>query len=148
MSGDPTIDALVREARRARRLPTGAVCATCGGTEQLSENAEATIRCYEHLDRTAPVEVDHIAGRANLTGFTAALRPNAHREVTDIRYNLRKDDWPMADGDPLVALGHALAGFASLLWLIGRWLVDLGLWLRGQLGASWWLGAPTSPFAP
>ena len=147
MTSDPTVKALLREAKRSRRLPPGAVCVACGGTASLSKTRAGEIRCYEHLTTTAPFEVDHIAGRANLAGLTAALRPNAHRVVTDMRIDLGKDDWPIAHGDPLFAVGHALAGFASLLWLIAKWLIDLGLWLHVKLGETWWEGAPLSPFA-
>jgi hypothetical protein len=148
MNGDPAINDLTRKAKRSRRLPPDAACGTCGGTEQLIPKADGVILCYEHRGPAVRYELDHLAGRANLPGLTALLLPNAHREVTELRTNLGKDDWPRANGDPLLVVGHALAGFASLLWVIAKWLIDLGLWLHGTLGTNWWERAPQSPFAP
>lgn len=147
MSTDPTIRGMVRETRRARRLPPGATCTTCQATEHLSRSSDGSIRCYAHLETTALRELDHVAGRANLGGLLVPLTPNAHRKVTDIRLLLGKDGWPIANGDPLLAAGHAVAGLASLLWLLAEWLIQLGQWLSDGLGPRWWTTAPLMPLA-
>jgi hypothetical protein len=146
MNGDPMLDQLARQAKRSRRVPAGATCADCGGTDQLSASTDGVVRCYEHKPTTAAAERDHPAGRHNIGGFTIALTPAAHREVSDLRIALGIDRWPPPQGNPLVAVGHAVAGFASLLWLIAKYLIETGVWFGRHLGPTGWERAPRSPF--
>lgn len=145
MNGDPTLNDLARKAKRSRRVPPGAVCGACGGTEHLVAKASGMVRCYQHRDPKIWYERDHLAGRANIDGLTVSLQPNAHRTVTEMRTTLGQDDWPPANGNGLLGVAHAIAGWATLLWLIARWLVDLAQWLRKVLGANWSDKAPPSP---
>lgn len=142
---DPEIDALAREARQRRRLPPGAACETCGGARQLSVRPDGRVLCYEHLQverGRSPVEADHLAGRENLGGLVVRLQANDHRTVTEMRQRLGTDEWPAAEGDPLLTLAHLLAGVASLLVLVAEWLVDHALHLQATVGAV----DPTRPF--
>src|SRR5664280_2435789 len=122
------IDALARAARRRRRLPPDAACATCGTAEQLSRRPDGRVLCYAHLREEAgagPMEEDHIAGRENLGGLVVRLRANDHRAVTELRSQLGGGDWPRADGDPLLTLAHLLHGLGTLFIILARWLVEL-----------------------
>jgi hypothetical protein len=157
MKGDPMLNDLVRQEKRRRRLPPNARCCMCGGTEHLKVSRTGYVRCYEHrlkrvwldeMGERSPqtwVELDHPAGQANLGGVTVPLRANAHRSVTEVRLAIGQDDWPAANGDPLRAVGHLLAGVGSIPWLIGRWLVDLAGWLGEKIGGDWSDGAPPGP---
>lgn len=145
---DPDIATVAREARRNRLLPAGASCATCQATRHLKAQPDGRTLCYG-CQRTElgarPFELDHIAGRTNLGGLLVVLRQNDHRTVTDLRLRLGIDDWPSAGDEPLLALAHTLAGFASILFLLAEWLVALAADLGGRLGPTVWEGAPPSP---
>ncbi len=145
---DPEIDALARAARRRRRLPPGAACATCAGTDHLSTRPDGRVLCYAHLREeggASTVEEDHVAGRENLGGLGVKLRANDHRTVTEWRERLGIDDWPSADGDPLLIAAHLLAGIGTLLILVAQWLVALAADAATRLGAGGWQGAPAAP---
>jgi hypothetical protein len=144
---DPTIAALAREARRDRLLPRDARCETCRTTRYLADDA-GRVLCYACRRGEAgarPTELDHVAGRRNLGGLIVELRQNDHRAVTELRQRLGIDEWPAAEGDPLLTLAHVLAGFASLLFLYAEWLVALAADLALRLGPDRWEGAPLAP---
>jgi hypothetical protein len=144
---DPNIDALAREATRARRLARDARCETCRTTRHLTER-DGHVLCYacrRAEGGAGPTELDHVAGRANLGGLLVALRQNDHRSVTELRLRLGLDLWPPAEGDPLLTLAHVLAGLASLLFLYAEWLVALAGDLSRRLGPGRWEGAPPAP---
>jgi hypothetical protein len=142
---DPDIDVLARDARRARRLPRDASCGTCRTTRHLA-NREGRVLCYAcRRGGAGTTELDHVAGRANLGGLLVVLRRNDHRTVTELRLRLGLDQWPAAEGDPLLTLAHVLAGLASLLFLYAEWLVALAEDLGRRLGADRWEGAPLAP---
>ena len=148
---DHEIDALARAARRTRRLPPDAACATCATIDQLSRRPDGRVLCYAHLREEAgagPVEEDHIAGRENLGGLVVRLRANDHRSVTELRTQLGGDEWPSADGDPLLTLAHFLHGLGTLLIIMARWLVELAADAARRLGPSGWEGAPLAPVVP
>lgn len=148
---DPDLESISRDARRRRRLPADAKCAGCGGTSHLSMAPDASIRCYactRAVGGALPFEEDHVAGRRNVGGVIVRLRPNDHREVTEMRIRLGIDEWPDAAGDPLRQLGHFLAGLGTLLLLLGRWLMQIADHVAGMLGQSWWTLAPELPVAP
>lgn len=122
------LKAATAAARRRRRVPAGSICARCGSGDHLVLAPDGQILCY--ADRRAetgirPFEEDHIAGIVNVGGVVIRLHPNAHRTVTELRSTLGMDDWPRADGEPLLVLAHALAGIATLLWLAALWLLEL-----------------------
>ena len=148
---DHEIEALARAARRRRHLPAGAACATCATAEQLSLRPDGRVLCYAHLREEAgagAVEEDHIAGRENLGGLVVRLRANDHRAVTELRTQLGGDEWPPADGDPLLTLAHFLHGLGTLLIIVARWLVELAADAARRLGPSGWEGAPLAPVVP
>jgi hypothetical protein len=148
---DHEIDALARAAHRRRRLPPDAVCATCATSEQLSRRPDGRVLCYADLrveTGASPVEEDHIAGRVNLGGLVVRLRANDHRTVTELRTQLGADEWPRADGDPLLTLAHFLHGLGTLLIVLARWLVELAADAARRLGPSGWEGAPPAPIVP
>jgi len=148
---DHEIDALARAARRKRRLPPDAACATCAVSDQLSRRPDGRVLCYEHLREEAgasPVEEDHIAGRENLGGLVVRLRANDHRTLTELRMQLGGNEWPAADGDPLLILAHFLLGLGTLLVILARWLVELAADAARRLGPSWWDGGPPVPVVP
>ena len=124
---DPDIRNLTRSATRRRRAPNQATCAACGTSIHLRQLRDGRVLCYQDLRRelgAGAVEEDHIAGRQNLSGITVALLANDHRTITEIRMRLGTDSWRPATGDPLTQLAHLLAGIASLLVLLGEWLLD------------------------
>jgi len=148
---DHEIDALARAARRRRRLPPDAACATCATTEQISQRPDGRVLCYAHLRAEGgarPFEEDHLAGRENLGGLVVRLRANDHRAVTELRTQLGGDEWPPADGDPLLVLAHFLHGLATLLVILARWLSALAADTTRRLGPSWWEGGPPVPVVP
>ena len=148
---DHEIDALARTARRKRRLPPDAACATCATSEQLSRRPDGRVLCYAHVREeagAAPTEADHPAGWANLGGVEVHLRPNDHRTVTELRIRLGLDDWPPANGDPLLTWAHLLAGLATLLVLIARSLVALAAHAASRLGPGGWDDGPRGPVVP
>lgn len=123
---DPTIASLTRRAQRVRHLPSEARCEACGTDQHVSPATDGTLRCYackQAARGVTTVERDHVAGRANLGGLLVDLRAADHRTVTEMRLALGLDAWPLASGDPLLVLAHVLAGIASLLVLLGDWLV-------------------------
>jgi hypothetical protein len=146
---DADLRTIARAARRERRLPSGATCSVCGETDAvvLSVRPDGTVRCYEHRDgQIARTEADHIAGRANIPTLTVELRGNAHRRVTELRRQLRLDELPPADGDPLLVLAHLLFGIATLLILAAEWLVTEAAARVVQLGTGWREQGPPLPF--
>ena len=148
---DHEIDALARAARRKRRLPPDAACATCATTDQLSRRPDGRVLCYAHLREEAgarPFEVDHPAGVANLPGFTIRLSPNAHRTVTEWRTALGIDDLPDAEGDPLLMAAYLLVGVATLVLLVAIWLVDAALDITDHAGPGAWKGVRPTPLVP
>jgi hypothetical protein len=148
---DHDLDALAREARRKRRLPAEATCDGCGTTKQPSLRPDGRVLCYACVqleNGRRPFEEDHIAGRVNLAGLVVRLDPNAHRDVTDLRLQLGTSDWPTAGGDPLLILAHFLAGLATLLVILGAWLVELAAEAADRLGAAGWSGTVTPPVVP
>jgi len=148
---DHEIDALARAASRRRRLPTGAACATCATTVQLSHRPDGRVLCYAHLREEGGArafEEDHVAGRENLGGLVVRLRANDHRAVSELRAQLGGDEWPPADGDPLLTLAHFLHGLGTLLIVLARWLVELAADAARRLGPSRWEGAPPAPVVP
>jgi hypothetical protein len=159
MKGDPMVNDVVRQEKRVRRLPPDACCVICERTDNLAVSPTGYVRCHDHRSKSiwfddvalrnarTWVELDHPAGRANLGGVTVPLSRTAHRTVTDARIAVGQDDWPAANGDPLLAVGHLVAGIGSLLWLIGKWLVDLAVWLSAKLGGDWPNEAPPGPIA-
>jgi hypothetical protein len=68
--------------------------------------------------------------------------------VTELRTQLGGDEWPPADGDPLLTLAHFLHGLGTLLIVIARSLVDLAAYAASRLGPSGWEGAPPAPVVP
>jgi hypothetical protein len=147
-SRDPDpLAAIVQSARRRRRVPEGSICCVCGSRTDLAEG-DGRVLCYAHLrdaGGASMVELDHVAGRVNLGGFLVPLEANAHRTVTDIRRILGMDGWPDARNDPLLVAAHALAGIATIEWLVARWLVDMSGWLGEVHGQRWADGAPPFP---
>ena len=144
---DPEIDDLVRAARADRIAAELGPCAICGSSQSLSK-VEGQSRCYEHRRGPEPIiELDHVAGIANLPGFTMAIRANTHRRATEIRQALGTGRWPKAEGDPILQAAHLIAGLLSYLWLVVEWLVELDGFLRTQLGGTWFGDAPPFPFA-
>lgn len=146
--GDPDIESIARTERRKRRLPPGAMCGVCGGRQHPARGRDGRVLCYEHRREAAgasTIEADHIAGRANLGGLVVHLRANDHRTVTELRQQLGLDAWPAADGDPVLIVAHLLAGLATLLWLVGEWLVELAADAKRRLGEAGWSGAPLAP---
>jgi hypothetical protein len=147
---DPEIAMLARNARRDRNIPHGAVCDGCQTTIHLKLR-DGRILCYACRRAkvgAGPTERDHIAGRINLGGLVADLRLNPHRTVTELRNRMGTEEWPPADGDPLLTLAHVLAGIASLLFLFADWLIALAADARARLGADVWEGAPLAPIVP
>jgi hypothetical protein len=147
---DHRLRAIANREARARRLPPDARCAACGATEHLAPTADGRILCYEDCRVAAgasPIERDHIAGREVIGGITVRLWGNDHRTVTELRSMLGMDDWPPADGDPLLTLAYLAAGIATLLWLAALYLVELATDATRRLGAKVWDGAPRVPFA-
>jgi hypothetical protein len=148
---DPELDALSREARRKRRLPPDAVCEVCGETLHLKAYPDGRVLCYGCFRTNAGaygLEEDHLAGRANLGGLVVRLRPNDHRTVTEMRTQLGIDEWPAANGDPLLTLAFLLAGLGTLLIVVAFWLVALSADAQGRLGPDGWAGAPLAPVVP
>ena len=148
---DPELDALARAARRARRMPPDAACATCTTREHLSVRPDGRVLCYADLQAergVSTVEGDHLAGRANVADAITPLLANSHRTVTDWRRVVGVDDWPHANGDPLLVAAHLLAGLALHLLLIARWFVALAADAATRLGPSGWDGAPPAPVVP
>ncbi len=145
MSTDPQLRDILRDTRLQQHLPAHARCWHCGTVEQLVLRTEPLV-CYEHQEGPADrIEQDHIAGRANLPAVTLPLRANAHRRVTRHRSVLGKDEWPAANGDPLLACAHLLAGLASILWLLAEWLKEVALFLAERHGPAWYHGLPAFP---
>lgn len=148
---DHDLETLVREARSRRRLPRGATCETCRAARQLSAKRDGRVLCYACLQTElgrSGVEEDHLAGRVNLAGLVVRLQANAHRDVSDLRTQLGKDDWPDADGDPLLVLAHFLCGLATLLVVLARWLVELAAQAAARLGPEGWEGTAPVPVVP
>lgn len=148
---DPEITTLSRDARRRRRLPPDAACATCGGREHLRRLKDGRVLCYADIRAeggAVPDEADHPAGRANLGGLVVHLRANDHRTVTEIRLRLGIDGWPPAEGDPLLTCAHLIAGLATLLLLVAETLVDLAHHAADRFGPSPWDGARPAPVIP
>jgi len=148
---DPEIDALARAAKRARRLPPDARCVECGEHRFLKVAPDGVTRCY--ACRRAAVtdrafEADHLAGVANWGSLTVRLRPNDHRAVEELRSQFGMDDWPDADGDPLLTLAHFIGGLAGLMVLVARWLVDLAVYLARSPSSPWFTAAPVAPIVP
>jgi hypothetical protein len=146
-SGKSLLDSLARGAKRARRAPPGMLCEVCHRSLRVYRPATRLL-CYKH--RRGPgkgFEEDHPAGRRNVPGWTEKLEANAHRDVTDFRLSAGMGEWPDANGDPLIALAYVLGGWASLLWAIASWLLELAAWLAARLGVDWHTGAPVFPFA-
>jgi hypothetical protein len=146
-SGKSLLDSLAREAKRDRRAPPGMVCEVCQRPLRGYRQGTRPL-CYKHRREPGKgFEEDHPAGRRNVPGWTEKLEANAHRDVTDFRLTAGMDTWPDANGDPLIALAHLLGGWASLLWAIASWLVELAAWLTDRHGAAWHTGVPVFPFA-
>ena len=148
---DPEIEALARGARRRSRLPPDAACAKCGGRAHLARSPAGDVLCYacrRAADGAGPTEADHPAGQRNLGGLVVHLRANDHRTVTELRTRLGIDDWPDADGDPLLTVAHFLAGMATLLLLVAEWLVDAARQLAVRLGPGAWEGVRPAPLVP
>lgn len=147
---NPDLQALAREARRD--LPPDAACAVCGERRHLRPAPDGRLRCYacRRAERGAgPTEGDHhLAGRRNLGSLTLRLRANDHRTVTELRTRVGLDEWPDAEGDPLLVVAHFLAGMATLLLLVAEWLVDAAAHLAAELGADVWEGARPAPMVP
>jgi hypothetical protein len=148
---DPEIAALARAARRKRRPPSAAACATCGTPKHLSLQPDGRTLCYADLQAErglAPVEVHHVAGRRNLGGLLVTLLANEHRTVTEWRLVLGIEDWPDANGDPLLLAAHIVAGIATVLLLVAAWLVELAADAATRIGPAGWAGAPLAPVVP
>jgi hypothetical protein len=146
--GDPDVDALVRERRQIEAVRRDARCTRCKDGRYLKPAPDGRILCYacRRLETGgSAVERDHVAGRVNLGGLEIDLRANGHRTVSEIRLRLGIDEWPEADGNPLLVLAHVLAGLASLLFLFGEWLITLTAELDEQLGPSWWVTLTPHP---
>jgi len=121
---DPELAAFAAKAKRGRRLPSKAACATCGVVERLAIDARGDVRCYAHLGSNADaVELDHWLGRVTSPDTVIPLRANAHRRVTDLRRIIGFDDLAPVNGDPLLLLARILEAIASLLVLFAEWLV-------------------------
>lgn len=145
---DPELEAITRAARRRDRVPPSASCAACGTDRHLSALSGGRVLCYEDRQTergVSPIEVDHVAGRANLGGLVASLRANDHRTVTDLRQCWGVDGWPTASDDPLVLLAHLLAGVASILVLVAEWLVTEAVAAERRLGHHALAGARAFP---
>ena len=149
--GDHTIDALVREQRQTRHAPRDARCERCRDRRHLVPLPEGRTLCYACRRAEAgagPTEADHPARRANLAGLTVTLHANDHRTVTEWRTRLGMDDWPAADGDPLLVCAHFLAGVATLLLLVAEWLVAAANHVARALGPQGWEGVRAAPLVP
>jgi len=142
---------MLREARRTRRRDPSAACAVCGIAKHLSPRADGRTLCYADLQKErglAAVELDHVAGRRNLGGLLVTLLANDHRTVTEWRLLLGIEDWPDANGDPLLLAAHIVAGIATILLLVAAWLVELASDAVTRLGPAGWEGAPLAPIVP
>jgi hypothetical protein len=147
---DAELRAIARDATRARKFPPDARCGRCGRQEDLLLRSDNRILCYECqlAERgKAITEADHVAGRAN-SPLTIAVRASAHRSITEFRSRNGIDDWPNAEGNPLLTAAHFAAGLAAHLVTIARWIKDLAIWLDQRLGPTWWEGGPPCPVAP
>jgi hypothetical protein len=147
---DAELRAIARTESRARRLPADAKCDGCQGREALSPRPDGRILCYEcQLIEAgkAPVEADHVAGRAN-SPLTVPLPANFHRSVTEFRDRNGVGQWPAADGNPLIAVAHFVAGLAAYLWAIATYLKDLAVKHDQDFGSAWWAEAPRCPVVP
>ncbi len=145
---DPELDAVARAARRRRRLPPDAACAVCGGRRHLAPAPDDRVLCYacrRAAQGAGPTEADHPAGRRNLGGLVVSLRANDHRTVTELRTRIGIDEWPDAEGDPLLTVAHFLAGMATLLLLVAEWLVEAARHVADRLGPDGWEGARPAP---
>jgi hypothetical protein len=146
--GDSHVDALVRERRQIEAVRRDARCERCKDGRHLKRTPDGRVLCYacRRLETGGSVvERDHVAGRASLGGLLVDLRANDHRTVTDLRIRLGIDDWPNAEGNPLLVLAHVLAGIASLLFLFGDWLVTVTAELNHALGPLWWVALTPHP---
>lgn len=148
---DHDLNALARTARRQRRLPPGAACDECGTTQHLHLLSDGRLLCYadRQTERGASsTELDHPAGRHNVGGLIIRLRANDHRTVTEYRTALGIDEWPAAEGDPLLVLAHFLGGLGALLVLLAEWLVGAARHVADRLGPDWWSDARPAPMVP
>ena len=149
MSGDPVLRALANEAARKRRLPVGTCCSVCGTTSNLVMRPDGTAVCYGHRDGPEmKVESDHVAGVVNDPELTVRVTANAHERVEEIRRVIGKYDWAEADGDPVLAFVHMVAGVLTWGLVVCEWAIEFVQWLRCQLGQDWWRHAPPFPLLP
>jgi hypothetical protein len=146
-SGKAQLDSLARGAKRDRRAPPGMVCEVCQRPLRVYGPGTRPL-CYKHCRGPGKeFEEDHPAGRRNVPDWTEKLEANAHRDVTEFRQAAGMDEWPVANGDPLIALARICGGLATLLWAMACWLLELAPWLADRLGVDWHTGAPVFPFA-
>jgi hypothetical protein len=147
MNVEPEIEALVREERSARSADELGPCSVCGSVVGVGIVA-GRVYCYQHRRGAATaLELDHIAGAANLPDLKMLMPGNAHRRVTEIRLSVGAGGWPAAGGDPLLQAAHLIVGLASIAVVIAEWLVALSRHLASQHALGWWSGAPNFPLS-
>jgi hypothetical protein len=145
MSADPSIRAIVRDARRSEKAAALGPCGRCGSDRDVSATL-AGPRCYEHRVRVeAAIEAHHPAGIANVPGWTIRLTGNAHRDLSEAWTDLGFDSLPPSGGNPLLVAAYTVAGLAVIGVLVVRWLAELAAWLAEHFGPGWWDGAPPFP---
>jgi hypothetical protein len=147
---DSDLSSLARDARRKLAMRPHPRCERCRTTRHLVDRGGRVLcyACRRVESGGSPTELDHPAGRANVSDFVVRLTANDHRTATDWRIRLGVTDWPAADGDPLLTLAHFLAGIATLLLLWAEWLVALAGQLSERLGPGWWAGLAQAPVVP
>lgn len=146
--------AAMRQAARARRIPKGAHCATCGYNNPIGlEQSPDGSRCYECASAVrgrSTVEAHHILPRG-VSPETVDVPGNMHRELSE-----KQRDTPVALIDaartnPLAMVTLILIGLRDYLAIVLTWLTrginflrDLFAHLEDELGPEWW--AKLRPF--
>jgi hypothetical protein len=148
MSGDEILRARAAEAKRSRRVPSGATCVVCGTERQLSLR-DGQPRCYAHLTGDQPIiEIEHVAGRKNMPNAVVGMNSNWHRRVEELRREAGVYRYPQANGDPILLLAHLLARGATFGLALAEWLVEVWRVVTQRMGVDWWRAAPPFPFVP
>lgn len=140
--------AAMRQAARARRVPKGTQCATCGysnpvGLEQSPEGP----RCYECAStqrNRSTVEAHHILPRG-VSPETVDVPGNLHRELSEKQRDTPVELIDAARTNPLAMVTLILIGLRDYIAIIVTWLTrginflrDLIAHLEAELGPEWW----------
>lgn len=141
------LNAAVRLAQRAQRIPVGAKCADCGISNPvvLQEDGEHW-RCYEcaKIRRgERPDEAHHILGR-DVHPMTIDIPANLHRILSEEQLAIPEEIRGRSPHNPLVWVIRLLCavrsfGKAIVDFLTGgiNWLTRLLVALERRLGAKW-----------